>query len=128
MSHTHTTSSTAEVLDNAAIAAGTENGTFWASPSLRGLHGAWGPLKAPGQGGNANLQYVAAKTVKILDRPVMIMLLNDVSATLSQAAMNHWDACDDGRATHGPARRTHRPPTTSGSGAPSRRAVRRRRA
>ena len=34
--------------------------------------------------------------MKILDRPVMIMLLNDVSATLSQAAMNHWDACDDG--------------------------------
>lgn len=93
----NTTSSTAEVLDNAAIAAGTENGTFWASPSLRGLHGmVRGLLKAPGQGGNANLQYVAAKTVKILDRPVMIMLLNDVSATLSQAAMNHWDACDDG--------------------------------
>jgi len=91
------TSSAVEVLDNAAIASGTESGTFWASPSLRGLHGmVRGLLKAPGQGGNANLQYVAAKTVKILDRPVMIMLLNDVSATLSAAAMNHWDACDDG--------------------------------
>ena len=39
------------MLDNAAIAAGTENGTFWASPSLRGLHGmVRGLLKAPGQG------------------------------------------------------------------------------
>ena len=89
--------STVEILDNAAIASGTESGAFFASPSLSGLHGmVRGLLKPPGQGGNSNLQYVAAKVVKILDRPVMIVMLNDVSATLSTAAMNHWDACSDG--------------------------------
>jgi len=89
--------STVEILDNAAIASGTENGAFFASPSLSGLHGmVRGLLKPPGRGGNANLQYVAAKVLKILDRPVMIMMLNDVSAPLTTAAMNHWDACNDG--------------------------------
>lgn len=93
----NSTSSAVEVLDNAAIASGTESGTFWASPSLRGLHGlVRALLKAPGQGGDANLQNVAARTVRILDRPVMITLVNDMTAPLSQAAMTHWDACDDG--------------------------------
>jgi len=91
------TSSAVEVLDNAAISSGTESGTFWASPSLAGLQGMVRKLlKAPGQGGDGNLQYVVAKTVRILDKPVMITMVNDVSSTLSSGAMNHWDACDDG--------------------------------
>jgi hypothetical protein len=90
-------SSAVEVLDNAAVASGTENGTFWASPAVSGLQGMVRKLlKAPGQGGDANLQYVVAKTVKIQDRPVMILMVNDVTAPLSADAMNHWDACDDG--------------------------------
>jgi hypothetical protein len=91
------TSSTPEILDNAAIAAGTETGTFWSNAQIPGLKGiVRSLLKAPGRGGDGQLQFVTAQILKILDKPVIIMMLNDVGTPLSQAAFNQWDACDNG--------------------------------
>lgn len=93
----NTTSSTPEVLDNAAVAAGTETGTFWSNTQVPGLHGIVRALLKPaGRGGDGHLQFVAAQIIKILDKPVIIMLLNDVGTPLTTAAFNQWDACDNG--------------------------------
>jgi hypothetical protein len=86
-----------EVLDNAAIARGTETGTFWSSTQVPGLQKLVRSLvKAPGQGGDEYLQTLTAWIIKILDKPVMLTLLNDAD-TLSSNAFSRWDACDDGR-------------------------------
>lgn len=91
------TSSTPAVLDNAAIGAGTETGAFWTNTRIPGLQGLVRSLLKPaGRGGDGNMQYVVSRVVKILDRPVMIVLLNDTGPALTGVAMDHWDACDDG--------------------------------
>lgn len=86
-----------QILDNAAIANGTETGTFWTSTKVPGLQRlVRGLLQAPGKGGNDYLQLLTSWIVKVLDKPVMLTLVNDVDAPLSSAAMERWDACDDG--------------------------------
>lgn len=88
---------TPAVLDNAAIGAGTESGAFWSNGRIPGLQNLVRSLLKPaGRGGDANMQYVVSRVVKILDRPVMIVLLNDTGPRLTSSAMDHWDACDDG--------------------------------
>ncbi|MGE5178780.1 MAG: hypothetical protein ACM3PF_06800 [Bacteroidota bacterium] len=88
-----------DILDNSAIATGTESGAFWTA-HLPGLQATVRALiKPPGKGGDGNLQYVASQIVHVLDKPVIIMLLND-SGTLNTSAFNHWDACNNG---HGKA-------------------------
>lgn len=85
------------VLDNAAIANGTETGTFWTSTKVPGLQNlVRSLLKAPDKGGDDYLQMVTAWIVKVLDKPVMLTLVNDVDAPLNSAALSRWDACDDG--------------------------------
>jgi hypothetical protein len=93
----NTITSTPAVLDNAAVGAGTESGTFWTNGSVAGLQGVVRALlREPGRGGDANLQHVVASVVGILDRPVRITLLDDTGPALTQAAMDQWDACDNG--------------------------------
>lgn len=85
------------ILDNAAIAAGTETGTFWTSSKVPGLQRlVRALLKAPGKGGDDYLQTLTAWVVKVLDKPVMLTLVNDVDAPLTAGALTRWDACDDG--------------------------------
>lgn len=87
-----------EILDNAAIAAGTETGTFWSSTKVRGLQGlVRALLREPSKGGDDYLQFLAAGILKVLDKPVMLTLVNDVDAPLTSQALTHWDACDDRR-------------------------------
>src|SRR5690242_16493836 len=65
----NTTNQNPDILDNAAIAGGTETGTFWTRGSVAGLQGlVRSLLKEPGHGGDANLQYVVAGVVRILDK------------------------------------------------------------
>lgn len=85
-----------EILDNAAIAGGTESGTFWSNTTIPGLQTIVRALVKPsGKGGDGNLQYVAASIIRVLDKPVIIMLLNDTGG-LNSAAFDHWDACSNG--------------------------------
>ena len=86
-----------EILDNIGITQGTERGTFWASsqvPKLQGMVRAL--LREPGKGGDSNLQYVPARIIGVLDKPVVILLINDTAAALTSAAFSQWEACDDG--------------------------------
>jgi len=86
-----------DVLDNNAIASGTEKGTFWTSTKVPGLQKlVRSLLQPPGKGGDEYLQTLTAWIVKVLDKPVMLNLVNDVDAKLTPAAMTRWDACDDG--------------------------------
>jgi len=85
------------ILDNGAIARGTESGLFWTSPKVPGLQRLVRALvKPPSQGGDESLQSLAAWILKVLDKPVMLTLVNDVDAPLSAGAFTRWDACDDG--------------------------------
>jgi len=93
----NTLTSVPEVLDNAAIASGTESGGFWTSTKVPGLQRlVRSLLKPPAQGGDDYLQMLTTWIIKVLDKPVMLMLVNDVDAPLTSAAMDKWDACDDG--------------------------------
>jgi hypothetical protein len=86
-----------EVLDNIGIFQGTESGGFWSSNSVPRLKGVVRALlKESGKGGDGNLQYVAARILKVLDKPVIIILINDKGPALTAAAFRQWDACDDG--------------------------------
>lgn len=85
------------VLDNAAIASGRETGVFWTSTKVPGLQRlVRALLRPPAQGGDDYLQSLTTWILKVLDKPVMLTLLNDVDATLSANAFTRWDACDDG--------------------------------
>jgi hypothetical protein len=93
----NTVTSLPEILNNAAIATGTETGGFWTSTKVPGLQRlVRALLKPPGQGGDDYLQMVTTWILKVLDKPVMLTLVNDVDAPLNSAAMTRWDACDDG--------------------------------
>jgi hypothetical protein len=85
------------ILNNADIASGTETGAFWTSTKVPGLQRlVRSLLQPPGKGGDDYLQMLASWIVRVLDKPVMLTLVNDVDAPLTQAAMTRWDACDDG--------------------------------
>jgi hypothetical protein len=93
----NTVTSIPEILDNAAIASGTERGNFWSSTKVPGLQRlVRALLKPPAQGGDDYLQMVTSWVLKVLDKPVMLTLVNDVDASLTPAAMTRWDACDNG--------------------------------
>jgi len=85
------------VLDNIGIWRGTETGAFWSNASIPGLKGmVRALLQEPGHGGDGSLQYVAAQIIKILNKPVIIMLLDDTGVALNRGAYRKWDACTDG--------------------------------
>jgi len=91
------TSRAPQVLDNIGIWQGTEAGAFWAKRNIPGLQRiVRALLKEPAKGGDGNLQFVAGQIIRVLDKPVIIMLINDVDAPLTAAAFDQWDACDDG--------------------------------
>lgn len=86
-----------EILNNAAIAGGTETGGFWTSTKVPGLQRlVRALLNEPAKGGDDYLQLVTSWIVKVLDKPVMLTLVNDVDAPMTSAAMTRWDACDNG--------------------------------
>lgn len=85
------------VLDNAKIADGIENEPFWKNAKVPGLQKlVRGLLQAPGKGGDDYLQMLTSWIVRVLDKPVLINLINDVDAPLTGDAMTMWSACDDG--------------------------------
>jgi hypothetical protein len=90
------TTSTPAVLDNNAIASGTESGAFWTNRNIPGLQNlVRSLLREPARGGNVQLQSVVASVVKIQDRPVMVRLLDDIQAPLTATAYSQWEACRD---------------------------------
>ncbi|HYR53106.1 MAG TPA: hypothetical protein VET83_10915 [Candidatus Dormibacteraeota bacterium] len=85
------------VLDNIGIWGGTETGAFWSNPNIPGLKNmVRALLQEPGHGGDGNLQYVAAQIIKVLNKPVIIMLLDDTGTAMNRGAYRKWDACTDG--------------------------------
>ena len=84
------------VLDNIGIWGGTETGAFWSNPNIPGLKAVVRSLlQQPGHGGDGNLQYVASQIIKVLNKPVIIMLLDDTGPAMTGAAYDQWDACTD---------------------------------
>jgi|GEM_PF-1534791 len=91
------TSQAPDILNNSDIAAGRETGRFWSKGNIPGLQKiVRALLKDSGQGGDGNLQFVAAKIIGVLNKPVMVTLINDADATLTSVAFGQWDACNDG--------------------------------
>lgn len=83
-----------QLLANAAIAAGTETGAFWSNAQLGRFHELVRALlrDTPG-GGDDALQYYASKIVTIVDKPVIVYLLNDATSNLTNVASDRWGAC-----------------------------------
>ncbi len=75
------TSTSAYLVDNAAVRGGTESGTFWSNASMSGFHQYLRALlKEPSNGGDRSLQYYTTKLVKINNRPIVVILWNDTTA------------------------------------------------
>ncbi|TMQ57556.1 MAG: hypothetical protein E6K76_10140 [Candidatus Eisenbacteria bacterium] len=90
------TASVPVVLDNIGIWRGTETGAFWSNANIPGLKSVVRALlQEPGRGGDASLQYVASQIIKVLNKPVIIMLLDDTGPPMTGAAYGQWDACTD---------------------------------
>lgn len=83
------------VLNNNTIHGGTESGAFWRNNNMRRAQALVRALLRDGQnGGDASLQYLAAKIVKIVDKPVQVFIYDDVAA-LNNAAKTKWGMCSD---------------------------------
>lgn len=90
------------ILNNEQIYSGNETGSFWTNNNINGPKNlVRALLKDNANGGDPTLQYFAAKIVKIVDKPILVYLYDDVTNALSPAAVNQWKMCldDPGSAT-----------------------------
>lgn len=72
--------STPYLISNSDVRNGSESGAFWSNTSMAKFHEFLRALlKDPNNGGDAQLQYLAAKLVQINSRRIMVRLWNDVS-------------------------------------------------
>ena len=86
------------ILDNNAISSGTESGAFWTNNNMRRGQALVRALLRDGQnGGDGSLQYLAAKIVKVINKPVQVFMYDDVTA-LNSAAKTKWGMCEDSQA------------------------------
>jgi len=89
-----------QLLDNAAIASGTETGPFWTNPAMAGAQDLVRRLlRDRAGGGDAPLQWYVAGIVQVLNKPVKVNLLDDTHDAITDVARNRWGACkgDNGR-------------------------------
>lgn len=90
------TASLPVVLDNIGIWRGTETGAFWSNANIPGLKAVVRALlQEPGHGGDSNLQFVTSQIIRVQNKPVIIMLLDDTGPAMTAAAYDQWDACPD---------------------------------
>lgn len=90
------TATTYVTLDNASIFSGTEAGAFWTNTNMRGGQGlVRALLKTSQNGGDATVQYYAARIIGIVNKPVIVYLYDDTAGSLSNAAVNNWSMCLD---------------------------------
>ena len=90
------TSTTTYLVSNSAVRQGTESGAFWSNTAMAKFHEfIRALLKAPNNGGDATLQYYAAKLVKITNRPIMVNLWNDTSAFTRSSVAASNKPCQD---------------------------------
>lgn len=84
------------ILNNDQIYNGNETGSFWTNNNMvRGQALVRAILRDNGNGGDQSLQYLAAKIVKIIDKPVLVYLYDDTSVTLTSASIQNWGLCAD---------------------------------
>lgn len=82
------------LLDNTAIMSGSETGSFWTTTAMSGPQNLVRALLKPSSsGGDANMQRIAAKILKILNKPVKVNLLNDAVASVGAVAQRRYGAC-----------------------------------
>lgn len=87
-----------QVLDNEAIATGTESGDFWNNSGIGGLHGlVRSLLRASDNGGDDQLQHYVRQTIDITpgNGRVRVVLFDDVAQPMSPAATvrANWGGC-----------------------------------
>src|SRR5687768_14967530 len=91
---------TPEILNKAAIAAGTETGAFWTNAAMLGPQRLVRALLRPStNGGDAELQAMTASILKISRRTIMFYLLDDSTAgvTVQQTAVDRYTVCPSDR-------------------------------
>ena len=82
---------TPALLDNAAIMQGRETGGFWTNRNMSGPQALVRSLLS--QNGDANLQRITARVLRILNRPIKVNLLDDVAADVGPVARELYGAC-----------------------------------
>jgi hypothetical protein len=110
-----------EVLDNEGVSQGTESGAFWSNSGIGGLHGlVRSLLRAPGSGGDEQLQHYVRRTIDITpgSGKVRIVMFDDVSQPMTPAATvrANWGGCPQPNGTMWPCA-THYDPGNAHTGA-----------
>jgi len=83
-----------QLLDNAAIASGTETGPFWTNPAMaRAQDLVRRLLRERARGGDPSLQFYVAGIVNILNKPVKVNLLDDTHGPITNTTVARWGAC-----------------------------------
>lgn len=84
------------ILDNAIIMSGTESGPFWSHREMSVLQElVRALLRDPANGGDDLLQLYAARIVSIVNKPVIVYLVNDMGSQMTDVAINRWGVCID---------------------------------
>jgi hypothetical protein len=87
--------STYVTLNNTQIFSGTETGAFWTNTHMRRAQELVRALLRDNQnGGDATVQYYAAKMIKVLNKTVRVYLYDDTAA-LTNTARTNWRMCLD---------------------------------
>lgn len=86
---------TSVLLNNTRIFDGTETGAFWTNNNMRRAQALVRALLRDRQnGGDTRLQSLAARIIKIINKPVIVYLYDDVAALTAMARTN-WSMCLD---------------------------------
>lgn len=86
---------TPALLENTAIMQGRESGPFWTNRNMVGPQRLVRSLLSAS--GDANLQRITAKVLRIMNRPIKVNLLDDSAANVGSVAERLYGACPSGR-------------------------------
>lgn len=106
-----------EILDNAAIATGTETGAFWSNARIGGLHGlVRSLLRDPGHGGDELLQHFVRQTIDITPGAgrVRVVMFDDVTQTMlpRSTVEANWEGCPQANGRMWPCAMRYGPEST----------------
>lgn len=102
------TGTSAVMLNNNDISAGTFSGAFWSNSKMSGPQRLVKALLSnSSSGGDAKLQRLASEIIKIRNEVVHVYLLDDATTSITESTSKNFGACDNGAGKSWPCARSY---------------------